>query len=89
MPNPGLPFDRSHFNNVAIHAPSVNILSQTIIDDVSSRDFFADKSEKLDWLTKAIEFMDLTTLAGDDTESNVVRLCYSATEPLPISITKV
>lgn len=27
------------------------------------------------WLLKAISVIDLTTLAGDDTRSNVLRLC--------------
>lgn len=28
------------------------------------------------WLLKAITFIDLTTLAGDDTSCNVSRLCF-------------
>lgn len=28
------------------------------------------------WLLRAITCIDLTTLAGDDTHSNVARLCY-------------
>ena len=34
------------------------------------------------WLLKAITLMDLTTLAGDDTASNVKRLCAKARRPL-------
>ncbi|MEX0346302.1 MAG: deoxyribose-phosphate aldolase [Rhizobiaceae bacterium] len=34
------------------------------------------------WLVRAIECMDLTTLAGDDTEERVRRLCAKARNPL-------
>jgi deoxyribose-phosphate aldolase len=34
------------------------------------------------WLLRAIECIDLTTLAGDDTESNVLRLCAKARQPV-------
>ncbi len=35
-----------------------------------------------DWLIKAIEFMDLTTLAGDDTPGRVERICHKAKNPV-------
>lgn len=34
------------------------------------------------WLLKAITMIDLTTLAGDDTEGNVLRLCAKARRPV-------
>jgi deoxyribose-phosphate aldolase len=34
------------------------------------------------WLIRAIECMDLTTLAGDDTPGNVRRLCAKARQPI-------
>nr|XP_055174895.1 deoxyribose-phosphate aldolase isoform X2 [Nyctereutes procyonoides] len=34
------------------------------------------------WLLKAVTFIDLTTLSGDDTSSNVKRLCYKAKYPI-------
>ncbi|XP_075900381.1 deoxyribose-phosphate aldolase [Nelusetta ayraudi] len=34
------------------------------------------------WLLKAVSFMDLTTLSGDDTPSNVHRLCLKALQPI-------
>ncbi|MBK9985330.1 MAG: deoxyribose-phosphate aldolase [Saprospiraceae bacterium] len=34
------------------------------------------------WLLKAITCMDLTTLAGDDTPGNVIRLCAKARQPV-------
>ncbi|XP_010153253.1 PREDICTED: putative deoxyribose-phosphate aldolase, partial [Eurypyga helias] len=34
------------------------------------------------WLLKAVTCIDLTTLAGDDTPSNVHRLCFKAKHPI-------
>lgn len=34
------------------------------------------------WLLKAVTFIDLTTLSGDDTPSNVHRLCLKAIQPV-------
>nr|XP_040136889.1 deoxyribose-phosphate aldolase isoform X4 [Ictidomys tridecemlineatus] len=34
------------------------------------------------WLLKAVTFIDLTTLSGDDTFSNIQRLCYKAKYPI-------
>lgn len=40
------------------------------------------------WLLRAIQCMDLTTLSGDDTESNVHRLCAKAKSPLSKEMTE-
>lgn len=40
----------------------------------------------LAWTIKALTLTDLTTLSGDDTASNVHRLCYRAAFPLPDSV---
>ena len=40
------------------------------------------KEWQLAWLLKAITCIDLTTLSGDDTESNVQRLCAKARRPV-------
>ena len=40
------------------------------------------KRFQAEWLIKAIEFMDLTTLSGDDTPGRVERLCHKAKKPL-------
>lgn len=34
------------------------------------------------WLLKAVTCIDLTTLSGDDTPSNVHRLCLKAIQPV-------
>jgi deoxyribose-phosphate aldolase len=41
------------------------------------------------WLLKAITMIDLTTLAGDDTLSNVSRLCAKAKQPVLPQILKI
>jgi deoxyribose-phosphate aldolase len=40
------------------------------------------KEWQLAWLLKAITCIDLTTLSGDDTEGNVLRLCAKARRPV-------
>lgn len=40
----------------------------------------------LAWTIKALTLTDLTTLSGDDTASNVYRLCYRAAYPLPDNV---
>lgn len=40
------------------------------------------------WLLKAVTFIDLTTLSGDDTFSNVQRLCYKARYPIQEDLLK-
>ncbi|XP_014489444.1 PREDICTED: deoxyribose-phosphate aldolase isoform X2 [Dinoponera quadriceps] len=39
-------------------------------------------NNKIAWLLKAISFIDLTTLNGDDTNSNVAQLCRKAVKPM-------
>ncbi|XP_044742684.1 deoxyribose-phosphate aldolase [Chrysoperla carnea] len=43
---------------------------------------FATKEHRIAWLLKAITLIDLTTLSGDDTDTNVTRLCHKASRPL-------
>ena len=44
------------------------------------------KAHQAAWLVNAIRCMDLTTLAGDDTEGRVRRLCAKARQPLAPAI---
>jgi len=41
------------------------------------------------WLLKAVTLIDLTTLAGDDTASNVSRLCFKAAKPIASDLLQV
>lgn len=38
------------------------------------------------WALKALTLTDLTTLAGDDTKSNVTRLCHRSAYPFPLHL---
>lgn len=40
------------------------------------------------WLLRAVSVTDLTTLSGDDTESNVERLCFKAKNPVRQDLVK-
>lgn len=40
------------------------------------------KTHQLAWLVRALQCIDLTTLAGDDTDCNVSRLCAKARSPV-------
>ena len=40
------------------------------------------KQQQAAWLLRALSCIDLTTLAGDDTPGNVIRLCAKARQPV-------
>lgn len=42
---------------------------------------------RIQWAMKALRLTDLTTLAGDDTASNVQRLCLQAVRPFSLALT--
>lgn len=75
--NPGVPFDASWFENIKINKSAVERRAATIGTRRSVK-----KEYQAAWLLKAISCIDLTTLAGDDTPGNVVRLCAKARRPV-------
>lgn len=81
--NPGIPFDGEW-----VASSRVN-LAATIRRAESHN---ARRTVKMEWqsawLLRAIQVIDLTTLAGDDTETNVQRLCFKAKAPLAPEIAK-
>lgn len=70
--------DTSVLKNVFINSNSIALQVQTILhkNEVWNTEYTHI------WLIKTIEMIDLTTLAGDDTNSNVFRLCLKAANPL-------
>lgn len=58
-------------NKVQINKNSVESQVKIILSNCS----VSDPEQFNYWLLKAITLIDLTTLAGDDTRSNVLRLC--------------
>ncbi len=75
--NPGTPLDLTlvralHVNRSAVERRAVTIPTRRTV----KREWQAA------WLLRAITCMDLTTLQGDDTPTNVLRLCAKAQHPL-------
>ncbi|CAG9859614.1 unnamed protein product [Phyllotreta striolata] len=75
--NPGCEFDLGWLNSVNVNLSAVNHLAKKIS---SSRELKGEY--RAAWILKAITLIDLTTLAGDDTNSNVSRLCFKAAKPV-------
>ena len=75
--NEGIPYDASLIEGININRSAVERRAATIGTRRSVK-----KEYQAAWLLKAISCMDLTTLAGDDTRGNVVRLCAKAANPV-------
>ncbi|WGH79556.1 deoxyribose-phosphate aldolase [Jannaschia ovalis] len=79
--NAGLPFDPSLVASIRVNTPATLRRAATLP---------ARRSLKRDWqaawLARAISVIDLTTLAGDDTEGRVRRLCAKALHPVRADI---
>lgn len=75
--NPGCELDVGWLNSVNVNLTAVNELAKNIS---TAREL---KNEyRAAWILKAVTLIDLTTLGGDDTASNVSRLCFKATRPI-------
>ncbi|MCZ2101182.1 MAG: deoxyribose-phosphate aldolase [Chitinophagales bacterium] len=79
--NAGVPFDASWFEQIKINKSAVERRAATIGTRRSVK-----KEYQAAWLLKAISCIDLTTLAGDDTKGNVIRLCAKARKPVRVDI---
>lgn len=75
--NDGIPFNPDLFNTININRSAVERRAATIGTRRSVK-----KQWQAAWLLKAITCIDLTTLSGDDTPSNVQRLCAKALSPV-------
>ncbi|XP_049639658.1 deoxyribose-phosphate aldolase [Suncus etruscus] len=73
----GTELDLSWISKVQVNQPAVLRRAQQIQARRSLK-----KEWQAAWLLKAVACMDLTTLGGDDTASNVRRLCYKAKYPI-------
>ena len=75
--NPGMELDMDWVRSVQANSPAI---------ERRAAGLGARRSVKKDyqaaWLLKAITCIDLTTLAGDDTEGRVARLCAKARQPV-------
>ncbi|MBP6624247.1 MAG: deoxyribose-phosphate aldolase [Chitinophagaceae bacterium] len=75
--NDGIPFDASLFESININRSAIERRAATLTTRRSVK-----KEWQAAWLLKAITCIDLTTLAGDDTQGNVHRLCAKARSPV-------
>jgi len=75
--NPGTKLDLAWLEQVSINLPAVQRRAATL----GTRRTVKQQWQAA-WLLKAVTFIDLTTLSGDDTETNVARLCLKAARPV-------
>ena len=75
--NPGTPLDLARLRALRVNQPAV---VRRVAGLNGSRS--VKKQYQAAWLLRAIQCLDLTTLAGDDTFGRVRRLCAKARQPL-------
>ena len=75
--NTGIPLDLGFIHSININRSAVERRASTIAKRRTVK-----KQHQAAWLLKAITFIDLTTLAGDDTPGKVRRLCQKAKNPV-------
>ena len=75
--NPGTPLELDVVEAVQVNRSAVERRAATLFKRRSVK-----KDWQAAWLLRAITLIDLTTLAGDDTASNVRRLCAKARRPI-------
>ncbi|MEZ5779039.1 MAG: deoxyribose-phosphate aldolase [Paracoccaceae bacterium] len=75
--NAGVPLDTSWFEQIAVNTPAAERRAATLTTRRTVK-----KEWQAAWLVNAIRCIDLTTLAGDDTDDRVRRLCAKARLPL-------
>src|SRR5437588_11234280 len=75
--NPGIPLDMNWVRQVRVNRSAVERRAATIPARRTVK-----KEWQAAWLLRAITCIDLTTLAGDDTPGNVLRLCAKARHPV-------
>jgi deoxyribose-phosphate aldolase len=75
--NPGTALDLARLRSLRVNQPAV---ARRVAGLNASRG--VKKDHQAAWLVRAIQCIDLTTLAGDDTPGRVKRLCAKARQPL-------
>ena len=75
--NPGLPLDMGWVNRVHSNRSAIERRAATLPTRRTVK-----KDWQAAWLLRAVTCLDLTTLAGDDTPGNVLRLCAKARQPV-------
>ncbi len=75
--NPGIPLDLEWVRGIQVNRSAVERRAAQLGARRSVK-----KEWQAAWLLRAVTLMDLTTLAGDDTPTNVRRLCAKARSPV-------
>lgn len=75
--NVGRDFDESWLANVHINLPAIKRRAESLSGRRTVK-----KQWQAAWLLRITACIDLTTLSGDDTPSNIQRLCYKAKQPI-------
>ena len=75
--NAGTPLNTEWFENRQVNTSAAERRATTLTSRRSVK-----KEFQAAWLVKALQCIDLTTLAGDDTQGRVHRLCAKAMRPL-------
>jgi len=75
--NVGVQFDSSWFDDVQVNLAAVKRRCTKLCATRTVK-----KQWQAAWLLRAVTNIDLTTLSGDDTKTNVNRLCYKAAHPI-------
>jgi deoxyribose-phosphate aldolase len=75
--NGGIPLDMGWVRAIRVNTSAVERRTATIGTRRTVK-----KEHQAAWLLRALTCIDLTTLAGDDTPSNVERLCAKARQPV-------
>jgi deoxyribose-phosphate aldolase len=79
--NTGIPLNLDWVDSVRINTSAVERRAATLVGRRTVK-----KDWQVAWLLRAITVMDLTTLAGDDTDERVRRLCAKARHPVSDSV---
>ncbi len=75
--NPGTAFDLGWVESLRVNKSAIERRTATLPARRTVK-----KDWQAAWLMRAIRCMDLTTLSGDDTRTNVLRLCAKARQPV-------
>ncbi|MBY0238516.1 MAG: deoxyribose-phosphate aldolase [Burkholderiaceae bacterium] len=75
--NEAMPLDLGWLNHIHVNKAAADRRAASLANRRTVK-----KEYQAAWLVKAIELIDLTTLAGDDTPGRVERLCMKAMRPL-------
>jgi len=79
--NTGIPLNLDWIDGVRINTSAVERRAETLLARRTVK-----KDWQVAWLLRAITCMDLTTLAGDDSDERVRRLCAKAMQPVSGSV---